>query len=82
MNLALKLYATLADYLPVQARKTNEAALTVAEDATAGALIEQCNLPKGLVHLVLLNGNFMPQAALGAPTLSEGDVLGIWPPVG
>jgi sulfur carrier protein ThiS len=82
MNLTLKLDAALSDYLPVEARKTNEVALTVVEDATAGALIEQRNLPKKLVQLVLLNGNFMPQAARGAHTLSEGDMLGIWPPIG
>jgi molybdopterin synthase sulfur carrier subunit len=81
MNLTLKLYATLSDYLPVEAQKTNEVALTVVEDATVGALIEQCNLPKKLVHLVLLNGHFVPPAARGAHTLSEGDVLTIWPPV-
>jgi molybdopterin synthase sulfur carrier subunit len=51
MNLTLKLYAMLSDYLPAEARKTNEVALTVVEDATAGALIEQCNLPKKLAHL-------------------------------
>jgi molybdopterin synthase sulfur carrier subunit len=75
MNVTLKLYTTLADYLPVEARKTNEVALTVVEDATVGALIEQCNLPKKLVHLVLVNGHFVPPAARGAHTLSEGDVL-------
>jgi hypothetical protein len=68
MNLTLKLYATLADYLPVEARKTNEVALSVVEDATVGALIEQCNLLKKLVHLVLLNGRPVPPAARGAHT--------------
>jgi sulfur carrier protein ThiS len=45
------------------------------EDATVAALIEQCNLLKKLVHLVLLNGRVVPPAARGAHTLSEGDVL-------
>jgi len=63
-------------YLPVEARKTNEVALTVVEDATVGVLIEHCNPPKKLVHLVLLNGLFVPPAARGAHTLSAGDVLG------
>jgi len=65
MNLTLKLYAMLADYLPMEVRKTNEVPLTVAEDATVCALIEQCNLPKKLVHLVLLNGHFVPPATRG-----------------
>jgi len=33
MNLTLKLYAMQSDYLPAEARKTNEVALTVVEDA-------------------------------------------------
>ena len=36
MNLTVKLYAMLSDYLPAEARETNEVALTVVEDATAG----------------------------------------------
>jgi hypothetical protein len=40
-----------SDYLPAEARKTNEVALTVVEDVTAGALIEQCSLPKKLAQL-------------------------------
>jgi sulfur carrier protein ThiS len=63
-------------------RERHEVALTVVEDATFGALIEQCNLPKKLVHLVLLNGHFVPPTARQAHTLSEGDVLvAIWPPI-
>jgi len=81
MNVKLKLYATLSDYLPVEARKTNEVALSVPKDATVGELIEQCKLPKKLVHLVLINGHFVPPAARAARALSDGDVLAIWPPI-
>jgi len=81
MKVKLKLYATLSDYLPAEARRTNEVSLSVTHDATVGALIEQCSLPKKLVHLVLLNGHFIPPAAREARALSEGDVLAIWPPI-
>jgi thiamine biosynthesis protein ThiS len=81
MNIKLKLYATLSDYLPDEARGTNELVLNVPEDMTVGKLIEQHHLPRKAVHLVLLNGHFVPPAAREAHELSEGDVLAIWPPV-
>lgn len=81
MNIKLKLYATLSDHLPKEARGTNEVMLNVPKHMTIEKLIEEHYLPKKLVHLVLLNGHFVPPAAREAQVLSEGDVLAIWPPV-
>jgi sulfur carrier protein ThiS len=81
MNVKLKLFATLSDYLPGEARRGNEVALTVPKDATVAQLIQRFNLPKTLVHLVLINGHFVPPAAREARLLREGDVLAIWPPI-
>lgn len=81
MNVKLKLYASLSDYLPAEARKTNQVVLSAPEGATVGELIEQSRLPAKLVHLVLLNGRFVPPAARAAHALSDGDVLAIWPPI-
>lgn len=81
MNVKLKLYATLSDYLPAEARRTNEIALSVPDGVTVAALIEQFRLPKKLVHLVLINGHFVAPAARDGSTLREGDVLAIWPPI-
>jgi sulfur carrier protein ThiS len=38
-------------------------------------------LPVRLVKLVLINGVYLPPEARATHTLSEGDVLAIWPPV-
>jgi sulfur carrier protein ThiS len=81
MNVRLKLFATLSDYLPAASRKGNEVALDVAGDATVAQLIDQFHLPKKLVHLVLINGHFVPPGAREDRLLSEGDVLAIWPPI-
>jgi sulfur carrier protein ThiS len=81
MNVRVKLYATLVDYLPAEARKTNEVALTVPGDVTVAELVERFRLPKKLVHLVLINGHFVPPAVRDRHTLQEGDVLAIWPPI-
>jgi sulfur carrier protein ThiS len=44
-------------------------------------VIERFNLPKKLVHLVLINGHFVPPYAREGHVLTEGDVLAIWPPI-
>ena len=38
-------------------------------------------LPLELVHLVLVNGVFVPRAERASRVLHEGDVLAIWPPI-
>lgn len=82
MNVKLKLFATLSDYLPpAEERKGNEVALDVAPDTTVAQVIERFNLPEKLVHLVLINGHFVPPYARERHVLAEGDVLAIWPPI-
>jgi len=55
--------------------------LVLLSGATVAQLIQRFNLPKTLVHLVLINGHFVPPAAREARLLREGDVLAIWPPI-
>lgn len=81
MNVTLKLYATLSDYLPEQAKKTNELALTVPDDTTVAQVIDHHHLPEKLVHLVLINGYYVPPAQRAGRRLREGDVLALWPPI-
>jgi sulfur carrier protein ThiS len=82
MNVKLKLFATLSDYLPpAEERKGNEVALEVPDDTTVAQVIERFHLPQKLVHLVLINGHFVPPAARADHPLIEGDVLAIWPPI-
>ena len=81
MNVKVKLFATLSDYLPADARKGNEVALNVPDRVTVAQVIERFNLPLKLVHLVLINGHYVPPELRGVRPLSEGDVLAIWPPI-
>ncbi len=81
MNITFKLFATLTDYLPGAARHTNRMALEVTPDATISQIIEPFGLPPGLVHLVLVNGHYIPPDQRRTQTLTEGDVLAIWPPI-
>ena len=81
MKITFKLFATLTDYLPPDARRSNQVELTVAADAPISQIIEPFGMPPKLVHLVLVNGKYIaPEQRLTA-TLTEGDVLAIWPPI-
>lgn len=81
MKVAFKLYATLSDYLPVEARLSNRLDLEVEPGTTPMDLMERHVLPPELCHLVLINGVFVPAEERSRRCLNEGDVLAIWPPI-
>ena len=81
MKIIFKLYATLTDHLPVHARTGNAIEIDVPEGATIAQVAEPFNLPSKLVHLVLVNGHYIPPEQRAEHRLSEGDVLAIWPPI-
>lgn len=81
MQITFKLFATLTDYLPPEARRGNQLTLDVPPDAPIARIIEPYGLPHKLVHLVLVNGRYIAPEARATTTLQEGDVLAIWPPI-
>ena len=81
MKITFKLFATLTDYLPAQARQSNFVELEVPADASISQIIEPFGLPPRLVHLVLVNGVYVAPAERLSRTLKQGDVLAIWPPI-
>ncbi|MEZ5644052.1 MAG: MoaD/ThiS family protein [Burkholderiaceae bacterium] len=81
MKITFKLFATLTDYLPANVRQSNQVELDVAPDAPISQIIEPFGLPQKLVHLVLVNGKYVEPDQRMTTTLSEGDVLAIWPPI-
>ena len=74
MNITFKLFATLTDYLPAEARRSNQVTLNVAPDASISQIIEPYGMPPKLVHLVLVNGHFIAPEHRGMHALVEGDV--------
>ena len=80
MNITLKLYAMLSDYLPPGARN-NQIQVELGEGAKVGALIERYNLPPKLTHLVLINGFYVAPEARSSTALREGDTVAMWPPI-
>jgi sulfur carrier protein ThiS len=81
MKVTLKLYATLTDYLPPAARRTNAMPLELAPETTVADCIGNLNLPNRLCHLVLVDGVFIPPADRLQRALREGETLAIWPPI-
>ncbi len=81
MRITFKLFATLQDYLPPEGKKTNALTLDLEEGTTVDQIIKRFALPEKLVHLVLIDGSFVPPAQRDSRILVEGDTLAIWPPV-
>ncbi len=85
MRITFKLFATLAQYLPREheghVRVGNELSLDVPEGTTVQAVVDRFPMPPPLVHLVLVNGEFILPAHRAGHVLREGDALAIWPPI-
>lgn len=85
MRITFKAFATLGEYLPREhagrRRTGNELPLDVPEGTTLQAVIERFPLPRALVHLVLVNGEYILPAERAAHVLKDGDAVAIWPPI-
>ena len=81
MKIVFKLYASLAQYLPADARKDNRLPLELPDGSSIAQVIELFRLPEKLVHLVLVNGVYVPPEQRLTHVLSDGDLLAIWPPI-
>jgi sulfur carrier protein ThiS len=81
MEITFKLFAGLTQHLPVDRRTGNSMALSLPDGATILQAIEPFALPMKLVHLVLVNGVFIPPEQRAERVLVDGDVLAIWPPI-
>jgi sulfur carrier protein ThiS len=81
MKITFKLYASLTQYLPAEARYDNRVPLELPEGSTVAQVIEPFGLPQKLVHLVLVNGVYVPPDQRLSHVLKHEDVLAIWPPI-
>lgn len=79
MKITLKLYASLSEYLPSQARD-NTIEIDVPSGVSPIDVLNQYQVPLAEIHLVLINGVFVPPGKREA-ALTPGDNLAIWPAV-
>lgn len=80
MRITLKLFATLGQFLPADAR-ANAVQVDVPDAASAHQVLEQFKVPLEKVHLVLLNGVYLDARARDESLIKADDVLAVWPPV-
>ena len=81
-KIVFKLYAQLTDYLPNQGRdQKHEIDVELPDEATVAHVIERFALPERLLHLVLVNGVYVPPEQRLSRVLCDGDALAIWPKV-
>jgi sulfur carrier protein ThiS len=86
VRVTFKLFATLQGYLPEEYEGRarvgrNELPVVVPEGTTLQALIDRFPMPRALVHLVLVNGEYILPAERADHVLREGDAVAIWPPI-
>lgn len=80
MEITLKLYASLGQYLPESAEK-HCTKVGVSSTETAFSILDRFNVPKESAHLVLLNGIYLQPEEREMPKFKDGDTLAVWPPV-
>lgn len=80
MQVTLKLFATLSDYLPPHAVR-NAIEVTAADGASVRDLLEAHQVPLPQCHLILVNGIYAAPARAGETHLKPGDTVSVWPPV-
>ena len=81
MRVALKLFASLAERLPPEARARHRVELDVDEGATVLDVIRRQGIPEAQCFLVLVDGAWVPPQDRATRVLSEDQALSIWPPV-
>lgn len=80
MRITVKLYASLAEYLPAEA-VSNAFPFEAASPLTPYAVLDACRVPRARAHLLLVNGTYVTPAERDSQLLAEGDVVAAWPPV-
>ena len=81
MTITLKLFASLTQYLPPDARPKQEARLEMAAGATILDVIHRTRIPEASCAIVLLDGAWVARADRATTPLADGQAIAIWPPV-
>jgi sulfur carrier protein ThiS len=80
VQITLKLFATLAGYLPAGAKR-NQIGIAVPASSTVNDVLAPLHMPLAQVSLVVLNGEILLPVERASRRLTNGDVLAVWPPV-
>jgi sulfur carrier protein ThiS len=81
IRVTLKLYASLAKFLPQGSGLEHAVSVEIPEAATLADLAGKFNVPEVACFLVLVNGVFLPPSQRAGACFADGDTIAIWPPV-
>jgi sulfur-carrier protein len=81
MKITLKLFASLTDRLPAEARSRQQIDLDVDAGTTVLDVVRRQGIPEALCAIVLIDGAWVTRPDRATRALREGEVLAIWPPV-
>lgn len=81
MRITLKLFASLVSRLPPEARRHHRLVLDVEPGTTVEDVIRSQAIPEALCAIVLVDGVWVARPDRATRTLSDGEVLAVWPPV-
>jgi len=81
MKVTLKLFASLVDRLPAEARARHRIDLDLASGTTVLDVIRRQGIPEALCAIVLIDGHWVARPERATRALAEGQVLAIWPPI-
>lgn len=81
MQITLKLFASLANYLPPNKKSNIEADIEIADGSAIGDVINLYKIPSKSAHLVMVNGVYIKPEERDQYALRPGDALAICPPV-
>jgi len=77
MKIELRLYASLARYMPEQKQGSLAQVMELSQGTTIGEVLQKLNVPTNAVKLIFVNG----VRARVDQALKDGDRVGIFPPV-
>ena len=79
MNITLKLFSSLMEYLPGGAIG-NSVEIKLTQPVSTAALIERYKIPLKAVQVVMVNGEFQSPDSR-SDLLADGDKVSIWPAI-
>ena len=81
MQVTLKLFASLASYLPSHKKNGIEVDIEIDAGSTIGDVIRLYSIPSKSAHLVMVNGLYIKPEQRDQYVLNDKDALAICPPV-
>jgi sulfur carrier protein ThiS len=81
MRVTLKLFASLTERLPSDARARHAVDLDVRPGTTVSDVVTGHGIPEALCAIVLIDGHWVARPDRATRALEEGQVLAIWPPI-